>query len=239
MADKEVKRTKWPTALGERDKLYAIVNADSNVEYLVLASAEKKATLVRDIGTWQRVREDFFTNIDDPTMYNEDVDIDFIDYFDRKSAMGDPVPFDTEPEALTAATAQKCPPATFDIEINLKNRLRAINVANYGPMDPKKPNYDFWQQKAQLWSTAVEDAKTSICGNCAFFVIKSEMLDCIAKGIESGESSTKDAWDAIDKAELGYCEAFDFKCAASRTCDAWVTGGPISDDVKSKKGSSK
>jgi hypothetical protein len=26
---------------------------------------------------------------------------------------------------------------------------------------------------------------------------------------------------------LGYCEAFDFKCAASRTCDAWVVGGPI------------
>jgi hypothetical protein len=25
---------------------------------------------------------------------------------------------------------------------------------------------------------------------------------------------------------LGYCEIFDFKCAASRTCDAWVVGGP-------------
>jgi hypothetical protein len=27
-------------------------------------------------------------------------------------------------------------------------------------------------------------------------------------------------------ADLGYCEIFDFKCAASRTCDAWVVGGP-------------
>ena len=236
MADKAVKRTKWPTALGEQDKLYAIVNEDSNVEYLVLASAEKKATLVRDIGTWQRVREDFFENIDDPTMYNEDVDIDFIDYFDKKSALGDPVPFDTESSVLTAAAAPECPPATSDIALNLKNRLRAINVADYGPMDPKKPNYSYWERKAKMWSTSVEDAKSNLCANCVFFVIKSDMLDCIAKGIESGESSSTDAWDAIDKAELGYCEAFDFKCAASRSCDAWVTGGPISDNVESKKG---
>ena len=39
----------------------------------------------------------------------------------------------------------------------------------------------------------------------------------------------KDAFDTIDAGELGYCEAFDFKCAASRTCDAWVIGGPIVD----------
>jgi len=235
MADKVSKRTKWPTSLGDRDKLYAIVNEDSNVEYLVLASVEKKATLVRDIGTWQRVREDFFENIDDPTMYNEDVDIDFIDYFDKKSALGDPVPFDMESSVLMAAATQECPPATSDIAVNLKNRLRAINVADYGPMDPKKPNYSYWERKAKMWSTSVEDAKSNLCGNCVFFVVKSDMLDCIAKGIESGESSSTDAWDAIDKAELGYCEAFDFKCAASRTCDAWVTGGPISDNVESKK----
>jgi hypothetical protein len=44
------------------------------------------------------------------------------------------------------------------------------------------------------------------------------MLDCIEKGI-GGEG---DAEEVIDKADLGYCEIFDFKCAASRTCDAWV-----------------
>jgi hypothetical protein len=26
---------------------------------------------------------------------------------------------------------------------------------------------------------------------------------------------------------MGYCEALDFKCAASRTCNAWAVGGPI------------
>jgi len=33
----------------------------------------------------------------------------------------------------------------------------------------------------------------------------------------------------VDKANLGYCELFDFKCAGDRTCDAWITGGPITD----------
>jgi hypothetical protein len=35
-----------------------------------------------------------------------------------------------------------------------------------------------------------------------------------------------DPWGTIKLADLGYCEIFDFKCAASRTCDAWVVGGP-------------
>ncbi len=61
------------------------------------------------------------------------------------------------------------------------------------------------------------------------FIRTTEIKDCIAKGIEQGGSSEGNAWDAIDAAELGYCEAFDFKCAASRTCNAWVAGGPIED----------
>ena len=61
------------------------------------------------------------------------------------------------------------------------------------------------------------------------FIRTKDMLNCIATGIEAGDSSEQNAWDAIDAAELGYCESFDFKCAASRTCDAWVAGGPITD----------
>jgi hypothetical protein len=66
------------------------------------------------------------------------------------------------------------------------------------------------------------------------FITTTEMKDCIAQGIEQGGSGNENAWDAINAAELGYCEAFDFKCAASRTCNAWVTGGPI-DDSKDKE----
>jgi len=56
------------------------------------------------------------------------------------------------------------------------------------------------------------------------------MLDCITTGISQGGSSSDNAWDAVDAAELGYCEALDFKCAASRTCNAWVVGGPITEE---------
>ena len=68
------------------------------------------------------------------------------------------------------------------------------------------------------------------------FIRTPSMLDCIKTGLEAGQSSEKNAWDAIDTAELGYCEAFDFKCAASRTCSAWVVGGPITSDKQGRRG---
>ena len=57
------------------------------------------------------------------------------------------------------------------------------------------------------------------------------MLDCIAEGIGG---DVEDEWDTIEAGDLGYCEAFDFKCAANRTCDAWVVGGPITDENMNK-----
>ena len=63
-----------------------------------------------------------------------------------------------------------------------------------------------------------------------------KMKDCIQQGLEGEQSNVAynySNWDGIDKAaELGYCEALDFKCAASRTCDAWVVGGPVRDKVQ-------
>jgi hypothetical protein len=138
-----------------------------------------------------------------------------------------------EDEAVTAA-AGACPPATQDIVINLSNREKAIKDGGYGPLNPAEPNEEFWQEKATRWSVSTEEAKKSLCGNCVMFITTTEMKNCIAQGIEQGGSGNENAWDAINAAELGYCEAFDFKCAASRTCNAWVTGGPI-DDSKNKE----
>jgi hypothetical protein len=115
-----------------------------------------------------------------------------------------------------------CPPATKDIELNLKNRQQAIDIANYGPENPNEPNEDYWKAKADMFEGGIEEAKKALCGNCVFFIQTPQMLDCIASGI-GGE----DAYDSIEAGDLGYCEAFDFKCAAQRTCDAWVVGGPI------------
>ena len=121
---------------------------------------------------------------------------------------------------------ESCPAATQDITINLRNRAKAINSANYGPENPDLPNTAFWEKKADEWEVSIEDAKMSRCGNCAAFNQEESMLDCIEKGI-GGEG---DAEEVIEKGDLGYCEIFDFKCAASRTCDAWVAESDEDDE---------
>ena len=113
---------------------------------------------------------------------------------------------------------ESCPMATQDITLNLKNRAKAIDSANYGPENPKLPNKQFWMEMAREWEVSEDDAKQSLCGNCAAFNQDDSMLECIAKGI--GEEG--DPWAMIEAGDLGYCEIFDFKCASSRTCSAWV-----------------
>lgn len=124
----------------------------------------------------------------------------------------------------------ECPQATQDISLNLANRKICVDKANYGPANPELDNNDFWQKKAELFKTSIEQAKTMKCGNCAAFVIKNKMMDCIKKGIASTSIKEEDiAKDIVQEANLGYCELFDFKCAGNRTCDAWITGGPLTD----------
>jgi hypothetical protein len=69
------------------------------------------------------------------------------------------------------------------------------------------------------------------------FIVTPEMKSCIKSGLDPKDN---DEWSSIDAAgELGYCEAFDFKCASKRTCRAWVTGGPITSTKKSSEIESK
>ena len=124
-----------------------------------------------------------------------------------------------------ALLQEECPPATQDIKLNIENRQTAIDQANYGPLNPNEPNEDYWKAKAEQFKGDVEEAKKALCGNCAFFYRTPEILKCIAEGL--GEEV--DPYEAIDAGDIGYCEAFDFKCAASRTCSAWVVGGPITE----------
>jgi hypothetical protein len=118
-----------------------------------------------------------------------------------------------------------CPESTQDIKVNIANRQKAIDEAKYGPLNPNEPNEDYWKAKAEQFKGSVEEAKKALCGNCAFFYRTPEILKCIAEGL--GEEV--DPYEAIKAGEIGYCEAYDFKCAASRTCDAWVVGGPITE----------
>jgi hypothetical protein len=54
-------------------------------------------------------------------------------------------------------------------------------------------------------------------------------LDMDADGSVLSDGGSEDPFDVIKAGELGYCRFLKFKCAAARTCDAWVVGGPITD----------
>lgn len=229
-------RVLWPQRLAAGDDLYSVTNIETGVvEYLVYCSAEKNAMYVRDNGAWWRVSGTLVLDFDDPKYSLEFVDVDYIQEYDDSERQLVGGQRKEEPTVAAAVEPAECPAATQDIAINLKNRKRAIEIANYGPLNPKEPNNEFWQLKADTWSVTPEEAKKSLCANCVFFAVTSAMRDCIAKGI-GATSTAEDPWDSIDAAELGFCEAFDFKCAASRTCDAWAVGGPITDDVQSGRG---
>lgn len=146
------------------------------------------------------------------------------------------------PDGAVTADADyggECPPATQDIVLNIENRQSAIDKVGYGPLNPAEPNEEFWQDKADRWSIDPAEAKKSICGNCVFFDRRPQTLNCIETGIAEGGSGEQSAWDAIDQAELGYCTALDFKCAASRTCNAWAAGGPVTEDTVTATAGSK
>jgi len=116
-----------------------------------------------------------------------------------------------------------CPLATKDIGVNLANRQKAIRVAGYGPANPQLPNNEFWKAKAQMWNESVTTARSMLCGNCAAFNIKPQMIACIKTGL--GPQGDPEA--TIGAGQLGYCQMFHFKCASKRTCNAWVVGGPL------------
>lgn len=119
-----------------------------------------------------------------------------------------------------------CPIATQDIKVNLEKRAKAVEIANYGPLNPALPNTEFWKAKGDLFKTTPEIAKKSLCSNCAAFIQTEKMINCIEKGLDQGLEASA----IVDKANLGYCEIFDFKCAGDRTCDAWVVNGPVTDE---------
>lgn len=111
--------------------------------------------------------------------------------------------------------AESCPRATQDLELNTKNRNRAIKAEHieYGPLNLSDESY--WEHIAEHWKTTVDVAKKSTCGNCAAFNISPRMKECMPGELEDEEGV------------LGYCWMHDFKCHSARTCYTWAAGGPI------------
>lgn len=128
---------------------------------------------------------------------------------------------------IIEAANRGCPIATHDIDLNLKNRQTAIDKYHYGPANPDLPE-DYWKQAAKRWHITEKTARTMRCANCAAFDVSDKMRDCIESGIQ-GDDKAVDGAATIEKSDLGYCNFLHFKCAGSRSCSAWVTGGAIDD----------
>jgi hypothetical protein len=125
-----------------------------------------------------------------------------------------------------------CPVATQDVAINLKNRNHAFAKFGYGPPNPDEANHAFWMKKAKMYNAPTESIMKMRCGNCAAFIQTPKMMQCIIAGLEKDENEGELSYDEqfVKAADLGYCDLFQFTCAAARTCDAWKSGGPITKD---------
>ena len=128
---------------------------------------------------------------------------------------------------IVEAANKGCPVATQDIDVNLKNRQKAIDDYMYGPANPEKPG-NYWKDYAKKWDIDEATAKTMKCNNCAAFDVSDKMWNCIELGAQ-GDESDADVMATIHKADLGYCNFLHFKCAGERSCTAWVSGGAIDD----------
>jgi len=126
-----------------------------------------------------------------------------------------------------------CPVATFDIDTNLKNRQTAIDKYQYGPANPDRPG-DYWKDLAKVFNVNAETAKSMQCANCGAFDVSDSMRACIMEGIKGNEKYV-DAAASVNLADLGYCNFLHFKCAGSRSCKAWITGGPVTEKDKNQK----
>jgi hypothetical protein len=133
---------------------------------------------------------------------------------------------------LLEAIEKGCPTATHDIDVNLKNRQKAIDDYHYGPANPDRAE-DYWSKSSKIFKVSVATARTMLCGNCGAFDVSDSMRECIANGIKGDEPSV-DANASINLADLGYCNFLHFKCAGSRSCKAWITGGPVTEKDKNK-----
>lgn len=113
--------------------------------------------------------------------------------------------------------------AIEDLDLNTLNRNHTIKEYRYGPLNPddEKGTKKFWEDKAHMWDTTVEHAKTSRCSNCSAFDKSPATVKKIADAIGPAGKTI------VEQADLGFCELFWFKCAGARTCDAWLSGGPI------------
>ena len=128
------------------------------------------------------------------------IDMDELKSGINQSVDDDVTSFEFEEEDMEVEEVFVCPMSTQDPELNAENRENAIQEYAYGH------SVKNWEKKKQ------------ICGNCEYYSIRSNMMQCIQDGLGMEEDD-----------EVGYCTKLDFTCMAENTCNAWEAGGPMTD----------
>ena len=94
-----------------------------------------------------------------------------------------------------------------DLDLNTLGRNVTVKEYRYGPLNPhdEKGSKKFWQDKAKMWDTTVEAAKTSRCSNCVAFNQTAPVIKKMEKAIgEKGKEQSYVVWEISTKKESVY-----------------------------------
>jgi len=124
-----------------------------------------------------------------------------------------------------------CPEVLRNKQMSIKNHRICIAKADLGPANPRMPEVFFWLAKSAKWNVSENAAREMVCGNCGHYVKTKFIDDCMKKYEQVTPPEVDPAW--VDTGDGGgYCTEWDIPCTASRTCDTWEPGGPITDAKK-------
>lgn len=129
-------------------------------------------------------------------------------------------------EAISESSDMKCPEVLMDKSMSIKNHRICITKANLGPANPRAPETIFWIIKSTKWNVSERAAREMLCSNCGHYWKTKFIDDCMKKYEQVTPPEVDPEW--VDTGDAGgYCDEWDIPCTASRTCDTWEPGGPI------------
>ena len=120
------------------------------------------------------------------------------------------------------------PPVLKNKALSIKNHRICIAKAELGPANPKAPEMYFWIKKTATWNVSESAAREMLCSNCGHYWKTKFIDDCMKKYEQPTPPEVDPSW--VDTGDAGgYCDEWEIPCTASRTCNTWEPGGPITD----------
>lgn len=121
---------------------------------------------------------------------------------------------------------KQCPVGTMYLDVNTQNHLYAIELADYGPPDPREPNTEFWQNKMRIWDVNEGTAIMRVCASCHHADKSPEMQDCVIEGpggeLMESELPLNPVWTDIDGMPYYYCKRWNMTVNPLRSCNGWM-----------------